>query len=72
MKNYFGKEGSDLIYRGNPRCRTLADGGGYVTASLCQEGEHFMVDVNTQEWGEYHLPEYFIVRRELTVCTLQA
>jgi hypothetical protein len=58
LKRYFGKEGLGLdLTEESAQCLTFTGGGGYVTASLCQEGDDTRVDLITQEW-EYHVRQF--------------
>lgn len=58
LKSYFGKEGLGLdLTEESAQCITFTGGGGYVTASLCQEGDDTKVDLITQEW-DYHVRQF--------------
>ena len=58
LKGYFGKEGLGLdLTEESAQCLTFTGGGGYVTASLCDEGNETRVDLISQEW-EYHVRQF--------------
>ena len=51
LKRFFGKEGVGLeLTDETPQCVTFEGGGGYVTATVCPEGEKTRVHLVTQEW----------------------
>ena len=50
-KTFFGKGGLGLdLSEENSQCLSFQGGGGYVTATLCSEGDKTRVDLVTQEW----------------------
>ncbi len=50
-KRFFGKGGLGLeVSEENPQCLSFEGGGGYVTATLCAEGDKTRVTLVTQEW----------------------
>ena len=50
-KTFFGKGGLGLdLSEENLQCLSFQGGGGYVTATLCSEGDKTRVDLVTQEW----------------------
>ena len=50
-KKFFGKGGLGLeISEETGQCLSFEGGGGYVTATLCTEGEKTRVNLVTQEW----------------------
>jgi hypothetical protein len=57
-KKFFGKGGQGLeLTEENASCLTFTGGGGYVTATVCLEGEQTKVDLVSQEW-EYQVKEF--------------
>ena len=51
LKRSFGKGGLGLeVKEENPTCITFEGGGGYITATLCEEKGKTRVDLATQEW----------------------
>lgn len=51
LKAFFGKGGLGLDLREEtPTCLTFEGGGGYVTATLCEEEGKTRVDFVTREW----------------------
>ena len=59
LKGFFGKGGLGLVLREEtPACLTFEGGGGYVTASLCQEEGKMRVNLVGQEW-DYQIKEFF-------------
>jgi hypothetical protein len=51
IKSSFGKGGLGLHFKEEtPVCLTFERGGGYVTATLCEEDSGTRVDLVTQEW----------------------
>jgi hypothetical protein len=58
LKRSFGKGGLGLeVKEENPQCITFEGGGGYVTATLCQEKGKTRVDLVTQEW-DYQVKQF--------------
>jgi len=58
LKKFFGKEGLGLnLTEETPQCLTFEGGGGYVTATICQETGKTRVDLVGQEW-DYHVKEF--------------
>ncbi len=50
-KKFFGKGGLGLeISEDTPQCLCFEGGGGYVTATLCPEGDKTRVTFLAQEW----------------------
>ena len=50
-KTFFGKGGLGLdLSEENSQCLSFQGGGGYVTATLCSEGNKTRVNLVTQEW----------------------
>ncbi len=50
-KRFFGKGGLGLeVSEENQQCLSFDGGGGYVTATLCPEGDMTRVTLVTQEW----------------------
>jgi hypothetical protein len=50
-RRFFGKGGLGLdVSEENPQCFSFTGGGGYVTATLCPEGNKTRVTLVTQEW----------------------
>jgi len=41
----------------NPQCITFQGGGGYITATLCEEKGKTRVDLVTQEW-DYQVKQF--------------
>ena len=57
-KNFFGKQGHGLeLSEESASCLTFAGGGGYVTATVCQEEGQTKIDMVSQEW-EYQVKEF--------------
>jgi hypothetical protein len=57
-KKFFGKGGQGLdLTAENASCLTFTGGGGYVTASVCREGERTKIDLISQEW-EFQVKEF--------------
>jgi len=57
-KRHFGEGGLGLQLKDeSPQCLSFEGGGGYVTATLCEEGKETRVDLVTQEW-DYHVKEF--------------
>jgi hypothetical protein len=51
LKKFFGKGGLGLeVTEEGPQCLSFRGGGGYITATLCPEGEKIRVNLLTQEW----------------------
>ncbi len=58
LKGYFGKGGQGLeVTEENPSCITFSGGGGYITATVCEEEGKTRVNLVTQEW-EYQVKEF--------------
>jgi hypothetical protein len=58
LRKFFGKDGQGLeLTEEGPLCLTFTGGGGYVTASVCLEGEQTKVDLVSREW-EYQVKEF--------------
>ena len=57
-KKFFGKGGLGLeIAEETPQCLTFEGGGGYVTATLCSEGDKTRINLVTQEW-DYQVKKF--------------
>jgi hypothetical protein len=57
-KRFFGKGGLGLeASEENPQCLSFEGGGGYVTATMCAEGDKTRVTLVTQEW-DYQVKEF--------------
>jgi hypothetical protein len=51
LKRSFGEAGLGLkVKEENLQCITFEGGGGYITATLCEEKGKTRVDLLTQEW----------------------
>jgi hypothetical protein len=51
LKKFFGQGGLGLdITDEAPQCLSFRGGGGYITVTLCPEGEKIRVNLVTQEW----------------------
>ena len=51
LKKFFGTGGLGLnLTEEGPQCLTFEGGGGYVTATLCQEEGKTRINLVTQEW----------------------
>ena len=51
LKSYFGKGGLGLeIKDENEACLNFEGGGGYITATVCEEDKNTKVDLVGQEW----------------------
>jgi len=58
VKKFFGKGGEGLeLTEESASCLTFTGGGGYVTASVCLEGDQTKVDLVSQEW-EYQVKQF--------------
>jgi hypothetical protein len=58
LKRFFAEGGLGLrLKEATPGCVTFEGGGGYITASLCQEASETRVDMVTQEW-DYHVKQF--------------
>jgi hypothetical protein len=58
LKRNFGKGGLGLdLKEETPTCITFEGGGGYVTASLCEDKGETRVDIIGQEW-DYHVKQF--------------
>ena len=57
-RRFFGKDGLGLeVSEENPQCLSFEGGGGYVTATLCSEGDKTRVTLVTQEW-DFQVKEF--------------
>jgi hypothetical protein len=57
-RDFFGKGGLGLEAADkDPLCLSFEGGGGYVTATMCAEGNKTKVTLVTQEW-EYQVKEF--------------
>jgi hypothetical protein len=57
-RRFFGKGGLGLeVSEENPQCLSFEGGGGYVTATLCSEGDKTRVTLVTQEW-DFQVKEF--------------
>jgi hypothetical protein len=57
-RRFFGKGGLGLeVSEENPQCLSFEGGGGYVTATLCAEGDKTRVTLVTQEW-DFQVKEF--------------
>jgi hypothetical protein len=57
-RDFFGKGGLGLeAAEKNPQCPSFEGGGGYVTVTMCAEGNKTKVTLVTQEW-EYQVKEF--------------
>ena len=58
LKRSFGKGGLGLEAKEeNPQCITFEGGGGYITATLCEEKGKTRVDLATREW-DYQVKQF--------------
>ena len=58
LKRSFGKGGLGLdLKEETPTCVTFEGGGGYVTASLCEDKGETRVDIISREW-DYHVKQF--------------
>jgi len=58
VKRFFGKGGLGMdLKEESPNCLNFEGGGGYVTATICQEEGQSRIDLVTQEW-EYQVKEF--------------
>jgi hypothetical protein len=58
LKRWFGKGGLGLeVKEENLQCITFQGGGGYVTATLCEDKGKTRVDLVTQEW-DYQVKQF--------------
>ena len=58
VRRFFGKGGLGLeVSEENPQCLSFEGGGGYVTATLCPEGDKTRITFVTQEW-DYQVREF--------------
>ena len=58
LKSYFGEGGQGLKLRDDTsQCLNFEGAGGYVTATLCPEGNLTRVELITQEW-EYQVKQF--------------
>ena len=58
LKRFFGKGGLGLeVKEEAPQCITFQGGGGYVTATLCEEKGKTRLDLVTQEW-DYQVKQF--------------
>ncbi len=57
-KRFFGEGGLGLkLIEETSQCLTFEGGGGFVTVTLCPEGEEIRVDLVSQEW-DYHAKRF--------------
>ncbi len=57
-KRFFGEGGLGLkLTEETSHCLTFEGGGGFVTVTLCPEGEKIRVDLVSQEW-DYHAKRF--------------
>ncbi len=57
-KRFFGKGGLGLeVSEENPQCLSFEGGGGYVTATICAEGDKTRVTLVGQEW-DFQVKEF--------------
>lgn len=52
LKGYFGRDLGLALTEEKPGCLTFEGGGGFVTATLCEEKKKTKVDIITREWGQ--------------------
>jgi hypothetical protein len=58
VNDYFGKKGLKLeASEDDPNCLSFSGGGGYITATICQQENNNRLDIVTQEW-EYDVKEF--------------
>lgn len=58
LKKFFGKDGLGLqVAEETEACLTFEGGGGYVTATVCEEKGKTRVDLVTQEW-DFQVKEF--------------
>lgn len=58
LKHFFGEGGLGLeLVDDSGQCLTFKGGGGYVTATLCEEKGTTKLELVTQEW-EYQVKEF--------------
>jgi hypothetical protein len=58
LKRFFGNAGLGLdLSEEASGCLTFQGGGGYVTATMCSEGNKTRVDLVTQEW-DYQVKKF--------------
>jgi hypothetical protein len=58
VRGFFGKGGLGLeATEEDPQCLSFKGGGGYVTATVCAEGDKTKVTLLTQEW-EFQVKEF--------------
>lgn len=58
LKKFFGKGGFGLeVTEEAPQCLTFEGGGGYVTATFCQDDGKTRVTLASQEW-DYQAKEF--------------
>ena len=58
VKKFFGKGGLGMdLKEESPQCLTFEGGGGYVTATICQEEGQNRIGLLTQEW-EYQVKDF--------------
>lgn len=50
LKEYFGRDLGLELTGEKPGCLTFEGGGGFVTATLCEEKEKTKIDIVTREW----------------------
>lgn len=58
LKQFFGSGGLGLVLTEEAEsCLTFSGGGGYVTATLCEEKGQTRIDLETREW-EYQVRQF--------------
>jgi len=58
LKKFFGKGGLGLeLTEEAPQCLTFEGGGGYVTATLCQDEGKTRISLAAQEW-DYQVKQF--------------
>lgn len=58
LKGFFGEKALGLdLKEETPACLTFEGGGGYVTATLCEDEGKTRIDLTTMEW-EYHVKKF--------------
>ncbi len=50
LKEYFGRDLGLKLTEEKPGCLTFVGGGGFVTASLCEEKKKTKIELVTREW----------------------
>jgi hypothetical protein len=51
LKEYFGRDLGLALAEEKPGCLTFEGGGGFVTATLCEENKKTKIEIVTREWG---------------------